>query len=312
MTQSREKRIAVLGTACGYSVKQLVPFLASVRQAVPDADVFLFVGQKSLKQAAALQKICPNCWLVVPSDSGLRECLRRIPRGRKVLCQTLLWVAKSLSPAVGPSRMMTAALGVAVARYVWYLEWINSSIGSQYSNVLIADTRDVLFQSDPSVKCPGDKLFCGLEPVLIKDCPANSAWIRQCYGQAELERFGDKPVLCSGFSGGSRDAVINYLEAMAAEILACGHKIALNGGYDQGIHNKIIHQGCLSGKVTFCHWKEDVIATMHYVRSNHLMADSERNLRTGDGRIVSIVHQYDRHPSLRAFVEQKYKGETST
>jgi hypothetical protein len=109
-------------------------------------------------------------------------------------------------------------LTLSMMRYRLYLWW--ASKYSQHTNILIADFRDVFFQSNPFTYLldqwaqPVSQLTVFLEASpqkAIYRCKYNSGWIRDCYGEDGLNLVKSNPVSCSGTSLGSRDGILLYV-----------------------------------------------------------------------------------------------------
>jgi hypothetical protein len=67
---------------------------------------------------------------------------------------------------------------------------------------------------------------------------------------------------------------------------------------DQAVHNKLLHLGDRNYEMKLTDNLGGVLA--HLATSNlaEFSEDWSKGLLTKDGRLVSIVHQYDRHPDL--------------
>jgi hypothetical protein len=109
-------------------------------------------------------------------------------------------------------------LTIHMLRYYFYLWW--SSKYESHTTILIADYRDVLFQSNPFSYLPElwsppvADLTVFLESVpnkMIYRCYYNSKWIKSCYGEKALKSVSMNPVSCSGTSLGSRDGIMIYV-----------------------------------------------------------------------------------------------------
>ena len=112
--------------------------------------------------------------------------------------------------------------------------------------VLIADVRDAFFQRDPFGS--GHPQVEGLQVFEEFGTMTTKHWlvewpVRECKGVVY-----DKPMLCSGTTVGTRQAMIDYLDAMHEEMKLwmndkkCHFKI---NGDDQSIHNYLYYSGKL-------------------------------------------------------------------
>ena len=104
----------------------------------------------------------------------------------------------------------------AQLRYYLYQMW--ASLYSESSNILLADARDVIFQSNPFMyrrnEWKGADIITFLEShpnKVISRCPFNSGWIEQCYGKKALQSVGRNVVSCSGTTMGTRNGILVYV-----------------------------------------------------------------------------------------------------
>lgn len=99
----------------------------------------------------------------------------------------------------------------------------------------------------------------------ISQCGWNSGWVKDCFGKEILNSIGKNPILCSGVTSGSKDAVMAYTSYMSGLILSSKETIELENneilekiwssslfptcernGVDQGIHNVLVHSNVMS------------------------------------------------------------------
>jgi len=128
------------------------------------------------------------------------------------------------------------------------------------SLVLLADTRDVLFQDDlfARLKARTDALGDGEQPlyfamepeISIRDQVWNRAAFKQCLPQTVYDRLAGMPVSCSGTTVGTRASILAYVEAMIPFNLFCsGHGRRhpdYIGGMDQPAHMLLLYDVVLS------------------------------------------------------------------
>ncbi|TWW09012.1 hypothetical protein E3A20_18590 [Planctomyces bekefii] len=286
-------RAVVLGAACGYSSQQLLPFVRSVQQAIPGAATVLFVDPLTVPDLSGVH-------VVSRRDCALRNRVRRLSRGRRLASQLLLTAGCGLQLVSGRTNvLLEAAFGVAVARYFWYRDFLRRHPGPGDQHIMLSDTRNVLLQGDPFTGLPKGRMFCGVEPVAMGSCSANSLWYGRAYGQAALSRIAMSEVLCSGVSGGPRELMKKYLDCMCREILRVGPKILWAAGYDQAVHNYLLRNTDLGQDFVFESWDSDRLTTLHYASDCGFVVNSSGRLCGPSGSPVAIVHQFDRHDRLQ-------------
>jgi hypothetical protein len=207
--------------------------------------------------------------------------------------------------------------------------------------VLITDVRDVFFQRDPFG--PGTPEVTGLQVYEEHPSTSTEHWlvdwpVGDCKG-VHLK----KPMLCSGTTIGTRDAMMTYLNTMYKEMKRwiknpkCRFRIP---GDDQSIHNWLFYNGDLKDAVAVKH-REGVVHTVgvegamistaneDYFRKKGVeepheqpfpgasnrtwisskkfgMTNEDGEITNLDGTISPIVHQYDRFGAqLVWFLERK-------
>jgi len=178
-----------------------------------------------------------------------------------------------------------------VKRYGIYLDCLEEYF-LDVENVLIADVRDVVFQSNPFLEYPKKSLEFFAEPEFFKNCKHNAPWLAGIYGSERVEQVNDEYVICSGTTMGTRSGIIEYLKTMSTEIQrleVSGRPLA--GGEDQPVHNHLIYDG----RFTNFNINQNgigPICTMHH--SKTLSFNRAGQLLNDDGSVIPVVHQYDR------------------
>ncbi len=188
-------------------------------------------------------------------------------------------------------------------RYFLYLDFLRASSG-RFGRILLTDVRDVVFQRDPMDRPWPDGLNVALEDprMTVGRCPYTARWLAGHLGQAALDMIADRPISCSGTILGSHEAVLRYLEALAALLLPFnpGKHMA---GYDQGVHNHLLHAGRLD-PVT-CHDNAGPILTLGHKRETPPI-DVRGDILNDAGEPAVMVHQYDRMEGLFRHVRKRF------
>ena len=97
---------------------------------------------------------------------------------------------------------------VQIKRYSFYLKILEEN---EYKNVLICDSRDIYFQSNPFDYNYKGSINFFLEDKKIKECPYNSNWLIKTYGQETFEKLSNKIINCSGTTLGASENIKTYL-----------------------------------------------------------------------------------------------------
>lgn len=200
------------------------------------------------------------------------------------------------------------------------------------SKLMIADTRDVIFQSDPFTYQRHEwehselVLFLESQPnKVINRCIYNSGWVRSCYGEDALDRIGHNPVSCSGVSMGTRNGILVYSMTVARHIdpqyRLIGSSVAketkndgacVSHGMDQGIHNWLLHSGILhrmmSDKISVFEQGEGPVNTLGGLFGDNKLiklnmievgifkkdSNGKITIQNWNGKPSPVAHQFDR------------------
>ena len=268
-TGSADARRLVLGAAVGFGVEQVRVFVESLRATGYSGDVMMLVR-----------------W------PGLR--ITRYLRGHDV-------------DVIRIFQTRSFSRSVHAKRYAIYLDYLRARI-DRYDQVMLCDTRDVVFQRNPFDGITGPKCHFFLESAArtIGEDPTNSRWVRGCFSAAEADALAKCRISCSGITIGGTAAIIDYLEHMVARVREMPLRIyrAIGHGYDQAIHNLLVHLSPnIDGIVVE---NNEHIATMALEPRNLYVLDEQARIHAADGRMFPICHQYDRFPDIRAAVESRY------
>ena len=288
----------IITAATGYSVESLTPFFKSVERVCGDARVFVIVHKQDRENNRALRERFPQTEIVPVSSMLRRKKYARtaalLGRLNSRICKKDYLSVNRLLKTIG-----RYSLQIAIERYLIALE-ITRSLGKDASNILLSDSRDVVFQSDPFDWIQGEVLS-GLEfeEMTLERCKFNSAWIRNLYGDECLRQIGANRIVCSGVTMGPVEQMERYLVEMCSEIWRKLHELKFSSGFDQGIHNYLIRTKRTSVRLTEnC---QGIIATLGYEQSSAISIDDTGQVRVYD-RIPAIVHQYERHPKLAGLI----------
>ena len=191
------------------------------------------------------------------------------------------------------------------------LEYIQSN--SQYSNVLITDTRDVVFQSNPFEDLPENFLYVFEEDsnVPIEKEYNNALWIEAIYGEDHYLEIADKNILCVGTLLGSRNRMIELLQLMSKTINEVEASVLKHLFVDQVVLNHLVHSNLID-----CEIKRngEIVGTLA-ISVALLEADPYDivSLRIRDKKVVvnnrtpAVLHQYDRDLTLLQLYDTMYQ-----
>lgn len=288
----------ILGQAYNYTFEQLTPFVSSLRQTGFAGDVVLFVNRVDEETKRQLKA----------HGIQLREFHYRGPEVRNsayIAWPYLRWLRHLPVPFALKKAILRPIVNVPWVRMILYYDFLTETRG-RYSQVMLTDVRDVIFQADPFARNtgPGLRAFLEDESMRIGNSQANIQWITDLFGKEELERLGSLPISCSGTTIADAESMRRYLRAFI-EVAFTVRSTRLNGG-DQGIHNYLVH-GALKPTTTLLRNGEAEVLTMGYLpREGEFTVDAEGRLIDAKGQIFNVLHQYDRHPELAEKIVQRY------
>jgi hypothetical protein len=181
-----------------------------------------------------------------------------------------------------------------------YLDYLLKH-GDGFTNVLITDVRDVVFQRNPFDFPVGEQIHVAMENPLIPigACPWTSAWVRDSYGPEVLERLKQKELSCAGTVLGPVGLMKRYLRRLLDEFATMPNAHA---HADQPAHNVLVHGGALEPLAKHRNFEGPMLTVGSEPRYR---SNAEGQLVNRDGSVIAIVHQYDRHPELRRLFARK-------
>jgi len=209
-----------------------------------------------------------------------------------------------LAKAAIPGRLR--GMSWNAVRYYFYLDYLKSR-GRAFEDIFLTDTRDVLFQRDPFAAAVDGELLVTFEDAskVIGSCGINSMWILNRFGHKVFDRLKTRRIACSGTTRGTRVGMLAYLHAMCA-LLYPYLPAPYMEGYDQGVHNVIVHDHRVEGIV--CLDNAGPILTLHYVDDRTIRIDPAGRILNTAGQVAHVVHQFDRNPRLVALVRERFGG----
>lgn len=280
----------IITAATGYQAEQLFPFLDSAQRHCGNIKAVIITHEKDIQTRSILKARYSFVeFIKVPSRKKFAVKLFRIINNQ-------LEARNYLPESQALRSLRYNFLHIALKRYFIALDTVRLYKDS-VANVLLADSRDVLFQADPFALIK-DEVVSGLESerMSIGKCAINSNWIKQLYGEEGLNQIKDFRIICSGVSLGPVSKVEAYLVEMCREMEANLPKIASSDSIDQGIHNYLSNVGRIT--ISAVDNREGFIATLGYEEPSILEKDEKLGMIRVYDKFPAIVHQYDRHPSL--------------
>lgn len=220
--------------------------------------------------------------------------------------ETLDWLQEQgvvLCPMIGVQNVP-----IHVLRFLSIYEYLRNH-WQGYDFVITTDVKDVYFQADPFKFLNSRKLVIASEALKYKDEPWGNENLMQAYGPYVYEHFKDNEIFNVGTFGGEseyvKDMVFNiFTNAINRPIPIC----------DQAVFNVLINTQPFKGVVTkTIQWAAELGTIMDPSKINsfrpnllHPEPTFENGVVKLDGTTYPIVHQYDRVPEIKKFIDEKY------
>jgi hypothetical protein len=306
-----------LGTATVLRWPALAPFVLSLRSTGFEGDIALLVEDKWLK-ADDYRSLAANQVQTI----RIHQFLSRVPdrlrqlRFHRWLSVVHRYLPRMVAAIASNSKTRRRLFHNASAwfhpvmseRHFLYRNYLQS-VGIVYSHVILSDVRDVIFQTNPDLWYSAAALNSFLEPpgVTLAGESHNAYWIRRLYGTSTLAAIGHHRVSCAGVVHGTLDGITTYLDASTAELSRHTTTVAGENGFDQGVHNFLLRSRGLEGVHV---WEngEGLVLNMHGLSLNHGNVRSDGIVVDATGRVIPVLHQYDRHPELGRAILRKFDG----
>ncbi len=269
MNDPNDRRRVIVGAASKYSPEQLRPFVESLRATGYAGDVAIML----------------NFW-----NRRLWSYLRE-----QRVTPLPMWTTRRLH---GPA---------ATHRYALYIRFAQRH-RARYDQMMVADTRDVVFQRHPfaDITSPACHYYLEHPTLTIGEEPTNLGWAKLFLPPADAAAIAAHRISCNGIVIGSMAAMHDYLARMAADLAAVPLALRRRGGADASLHHRLAF---LPGGMPGVVMENNVhIATMGLEPGSTYVIGDDGLVRTRDGHVPAILHQYDRVPHVRAAVERRFAG----
>ena len=263
-----DRRRLVIGAAYKYGPDQVRVFVESLRATGYAGDVIMLVGRLQWRLKAYLR----------------RHGVRPLPH----------WSTRRLHGPIQAHRFERFAKVLARA-------------AGRYDQVVVSDVKDVLFQRHPfaDIREPGCRFYLEAAPWTFATEPTNGRWARLFLSAEEFAAISPRRISCCGVVLGDAKTVADYLVRLAGYLQALPRQLRLEGGADTIFHNKMAH---LTHEVPGTIIENDQhVATMGISPPGTYVAGTDGLIRTVDGHLPAILHQYDRLPEIARLVAARYR-----
>ena len=321
-TISNFKKDAIIGIAKDTDPKNLAVFAYSFRSVNSNAEIYLFINEPISKQAKTIAD--DNQIILIPIET---------------YSQTLkIDIAQNFHPSTTRWPLMLAFLKQSKNRFqrLLFLDIRDSYFQKDPFLLLPNEAASRFFYA-----------FTGVESITIKECGWNSGWVKDCFNQDIIQQIGSRNIICSGVSLADNLSAIDYLEKMTSIIMksplpkqAGGQSyksqnnqlqdVNINvfyklleiskfpqcerNGVDQGVHNVLVHSNVIPNLKIFKQ-SDGFVSNMQSKayrideNTHQIFAINSKRINSNEHQdlLFSIVHQYDRLPSLQSFLFRKVR-----
>lgn len=298
-----------MGAAIGLTLEQVGPFLTSLANTDYHGAIVLFVDRRLERDLRSATIECRLTLIRASQWLPFKFKLLDRPRAMRLVwapLQRSLWSVLRVLDRLPLSDTMRLRLQLPIAllhyspmdaRFLRYEQFLSQQA---YDHVLLTDVRDVLFQSDPFDDLPREGLAVGIETASYTIATEwhNATWLARAYGANMLAQIGSRRVSCVGVTYGDAQAVTNYVRLFNRELLNLSPEGTGIGGADTAIHNMLLWTGRL-GEVHRLEPLRSPVATLNGVDETSVRLNASGHVLNEDGSEPSVLHQYDRLPSLR-------------
>ncbi len=245
---------AILAFSAGYNVQQLEPFVASWRRQAPSSKLLIFYTNTSSQTMQELTAL-----------------------GVDFVDIEHYW----------PSDYR----GITLRFFMWR-DYVQAHI-EEFEKIMVADIRDIIFQSDPFDQVRSLALTWASEDKTIRSDPEwNYRWLVELFGAAEVEKIADQLATCCGSTAGDAYSMLQYLNDLCNLIEST--VFDRGGVYEQGFHNYLVH--AIRPSYGRLDPKFNLFGTIGTVSQDRIRINADQILV--DDATPSVIHQWDRHPRL--------------
>jgi hypothetical protein len=289
MSESNRVNV-ILGLCEGYQAEAIKPFIDSLKKVNYSGEVVFFTRSRA---SSLINFFEENC---IDVCSYGRARMGFMTEPVRASCNLIFSLNRSSKALRLQEKLAQFLWNVQASRYLHYRDYLYVH-RAKYHWVMLTDVRDVIFQADPfSWDLPsGLHVFEEYPEVKLGEQEANRNWIDALYGKSELEQMQGYPIVCSGVTLGTVDAMLAYLDEMSNEIAKKTGPV----GFDQGVHNYLVRKDRLSD-VCLHEFNEGPVVHIGISPREIVCTREDGAVVDRDGKLVPVVHQYDRHEDLIA------------
>jgi hypothetical protein len=278
----------VIGAVYGYGSAEIEPFAHSLRASGYTGEIVFFTHSVSDETSSYLRsQFQCECIPIQYRGAGAFNSWMRFWPGFR-----LLHIMPLLDAIDRP--VLTTITDFAIRRYLCALQLLEQRKG-HYENVFLTDVRDVWFQGDPFGQMSrGLHVFLEAPWMNYDLCEMNREWLRVMYGEALLQQFRERRVSCCGTILADADSMFEYLSSFLKFLAKCKRLVH---GADTAVHNRIIYEEVVAPTTIWENGKGAVLTINNRMDPKEILA-IDGTLRNPTGKLIPVIHQYDRMPII--------------
>ena len=191
--------------------------------------------------------------------------------------------------------------GLHIKRFFDIKQWIDQSTDiDKYTNLILTDFRDTMFQSNPFAQITSEGVYQFEEQYLLKDNAWNIKWLSSCLGRNLTDKLisHNFTVVCVGVVMGRLPFMLEYLHHLVNAMMRIQPTSAevandCRHGLDTAAHYEVtLHHLPLVNTIPYGEGQ-----TSHFLKEP-IMVDSLGRVLNHHGVPYAILHQADRHPQV--------------
>ena len=189
---------------------------------------------------------------------------------------------------------------ITICRWKIYLDFLEN-YKEKYNLVLSVDIKDTIIQGDIFPLFEKNKPFLALsyEDGTFEENP-NKKWMVNIYGIYFQKTIENKKIINAGTIWGTLQKYLEFLNILWVNLLKHQNPV------DQTIVNYLIYHDKILNDSIIINDNYGQVMTLGLTKRENIVLDAENNILNFDGKIASLVHQYDRHKDLKIILKEKF------
>lgn len=298
-------RFLIMGFATNQTVESLQVFLRSARRVYSrdECDIALITNS-----VAGLEGVLEETGAIVLNTPSTYS--RRVSKLTKVYNRAFMQSLRGLSRSGALSRSSEITAGYHqlietwhhphFARWFAYMRVMRTFY--KYDKILLADTKDVVFQSSFFGFIDENSVSIFEDGESFDAEGWNGRWYIEAYGRQRYDQVSKENPICIGVVAGGASALLAFVTELCDAIAR--HPF---GRIEQAIFNKMYFNDEFSAEFQKFHNVAGPVLTMAGEGIEGLIDCRDGLIHdSADGRVFPVVHMYDRFGKIRDAVAQQY------